>query len=89
MKVTLGKDGLTKTQQGDFAEQVQCVHCGGTAKIAFVAHESLDEDDQCKFDGEAITDLSDGKEMWVHDYCSVANYFCIDCLKVTAIMNQA
>ena len=94
MKVTLGKNGLKKTWQNDFREDLQCVHCGGTAKIAFVAHEGLDEDDRRGRDTSKITYVCDLRknnypdDVWVHDCCAVAVYFCTSCLKVTATMNQ-
>ena len=42
MKVTLGKDGLVKTQQDEFPETTQCCKCKGKARIGFVAHEGID-----------------------------------------------
>ena len=94
MKTTLGKNGLKKNHQNDFPEDVQCDHCGGTAKIAFVAHEGLDEDDRRNSDMLRTTYVCDLRknnypnDRWVHDCCAVAVYFCTNCLKVTATMNQ-
>jgi len=87
MKVTLGEKGLTKTWQSDFPKWVECVHCKGESRIAFVAHEGLEEN----FHGAFICNLhpNGGKgDFWVHDCCAVAVYFCKDCLKATALMNQ-
>jgi hypothetical protein len=88
MKITKGKEGLTKTWQKDFPETTKCCRCSGEARIGFVAHEG--------FDGEYgiesfICSLhkNEGKgNYWLHDACAVAVYFCKDCLETTALYNQ-
>ena len=86
MQVTLGKEGLTKTFQQDFPKETECVKCGKTARIGFVAHE-LDND------GEYVCNMykndSEGDGYWLHDSCAVAVYFCTSCLETTALYNQA
>lgn len=91
MKVTLGKDGLSKTWQDDFPKTTHCRCCGGECRIAFVAHEALDEDDR-ETDSDKkkfLCDMYQGKEgMWLHDCCAVAVYFCKKCLNPMALYNQ-
>lgn len=86
MKVTLGKDGVSKTWQDEFPETTTC-RCGREARIAFVAHEGIDPDDK----GPSICKLhrNEGKGgFWPHDYCAVAVYFCSHCCEATAFWNQ-
>ena len=88
MKVTLGKEGLDKSWQQEFPEEIHCCKCSGTARIGFVAHEHMKDDD----DGPWVCELhpNEGKGgFWLHDCCAVAVYFCKDCLKTTALYNQA
>lgn len=86
MQVALGKEGLDKSWQDSFVENVDCVHCGSTARIGFVAHESAEEGDS-----QFVCNLHNNEKgnMWVHDSCAVAVYFCTKCLNTTAIYNQA
>ena len=94
MKVTIGKEGLKKTWQGNFPGTTKCCKCGGSARIAFVAHEGMDKDDKLINPGEGIQFVCDLHEnegkggFWLHDCCSVAVYFCRDCLNPTALYNQ-
>lgn len=93
MKVTLGKAGLVKSWQAPFEEHCMCDHCGATARIAFVAHEGLVADEMGLGFASCGCGLhtTTGKEgdLWVHDLCTVAVYFCTTCLKPTAKANQA
>jgi len=84
MEVTIGEAGLTKTWQRKFDKEVTCPYCNGMAKIAFVAFEGPNED-------AYVCDLHKNIEnnMWVHDACAVAVYFCKKCLEPVAKMNQA
>ena len=93
MKVTLGSKGLSETFQGEFPETTECCKCNGEARIGFVAHERGPGDepvyprDYVQF----VTDLheNEGKGgYWLHDCCSVAVYFCRECLSSTALWNQ-
>ena len=87
MKITFGKDGLEKTWQGKFPETTKCCRCAGEARIGFVAHEHISEDDTKPF----LCDLhsNGGKgDFWLHDCCAVAVYFCKECLESTALYNQ-
>lgn len=87
MKVLIGEGAEKKTWQIDFEKEVPCVqaNCQGTAELAFVAHEGLDEDDR---EGPFVYELKEttgqAGELWLHDRCAVAVYFCRVCLKVTA-----
>ena len=87
MKVTLGKEGLTFSWQEEFPEMTGCCWCQGKARIGFVAHEKMSDDDK----GPYVCDLhsNEGKgSYWLHDCCAVAVYFCKDCLGATALRNQ-
>lgn len=90
MKVTIGEAGLKKTWQAEFPKTTKC-KCGGEARIAFVAHEGLDVDDQ-KEPASRVHNLhsNEGKgNYWLHDCCAVAVYLCMECLAPTALYNQA
>lgn len=95
MKITLGKDGLSKSWQAKFQETTKCCHCKGEAMIAFVAHEGMDKDDSPVFPRnhtQFVVDLhqNEGKGgYWPHDCIAVAVYLCKDCLNPTALYNQA
>ncbi|MEA2104190.1 MAG: hypothetical protein U9P79_06080 [Candidatus Cloacimonadota bacterium] len=93
MKVTLGKEGLEKTWQERFPKETKCVHCGGIARIGFVAHEGIDEKVIYPRDfKQFVTDFHDNEGKggyWPHDCCAVAVYFCKECLNTTALWNQA
>ncbi len=90
MKVTIGKTGLNMSWQTEFSEETPCVYCKGTSRIGFVAHEGMEE--KLKH-GEYVCSLHEndpeGSGYWLHDCCTVAVYFCKDCLKTTALYNQA
>ncbi len=88
MEITLGKKGLKKTWQAEFPEITKCCKCGGEARIGFVAHEKMSDNDN---EGPFVAALhpNEGKgNFWLHDCCAVAVYFCKDCLKPTALYNQ-
>ncbi len=88
MKVTLGKDGLDKTWQNNFPKTTECCRCGGESRIGFVAQEMDDgrpaENYVCNLHPNDPPD-----NLWLHDVCSVAIYFCRKCLQPTALYNQA
>jgi hypothetical protein len=92
MKVTLGKEGLTKTWQNKFPETTICCRCGGESRIGFVAHEGIEE--QVIYPRNFIQFVCDlhcngGKgDYWLHDTCAVAVYFCKECLETTSLYNQ-
>ena len=95
MKVTIGKAGLTKTWQADFPETTKCCRCKGEARIGFVVHEGLHLNDELYtrngFERQRVYALhkNEGKgNLWLHDCCAVAVYFCKDCLETTALYNQ-
>lgn len=90
MKVTMGENGLTKTWQDTFPKTVKCV-CGGECQIGFVAHEGLDGNDPSVLDKRFVANLhkTDGKKnLWLHDCCAVAVYFCRGCLQAKILYNQ-
>ena len=95
MKVALGKDGLSKTWQSEFPETTDCCRCEGEARIGFVAYEGIGEDAKLVHPPKHIQLVADlhkneGKGgFWLHDHCAVAVYFCQECLKPTALYNQA
>ena len=86
MQVDIGNDGLHKSWQDAFTENVTCVHCNSSARIGFVAHEFREEEGD-----PFVFELHNNEEnnMWLHDACAVAVYFCTKCLNTTAIYNQA
>jgi len=94
MKVTTGKDGLSKTWQAEFPETTECCRCKGEARIGFVAHEGMETDDKAVWPRnhvQFVTDLhkNEGKGgLWPHDCVAVAVYFCRECLETTALYNQ-
>ena len=96
MEVTLGKEGLDRTWQGEFPEETPCCECGGKSRIGFVAHEGMSGADRPIYPrdfNQFVCDLhenegSDGGDFWLHDCCAVAVYFCKECLKATALYNQ-
>ena len=94
MKVTLGKEGLAKSWQAEFPETTECVHCKGEARIGFVAHEGMTDDDKPVWPRDYVQFVADlfpneGKgSYWLHDCCAVAVYFCRECLNPTALYNQ-
>lgn len=80
-----GKAGLDRTYQNPFPETTSCCRCeDGEARIGLVIQERA---------GEAICDVHkndpDGEGYWPHDPCAIAIYFCKNCLKPTALFNQA
>ena len=93
MKVTLRKEGLVQTWQNKSPEETKCVHCGGVSRIAFVAHEGMDEEAVYPRDFvQFVVDLHENKgegEFWVHDCACFAIYLCKKCLEPTALYNQA
>lgn len=92
-KVTIGKEGLTKTYQDEFPETTECVHCKKEARVGFVAVEDHPPKGQDRKEIEFVCNLyendPDGEGYWLHDCCAVAVYFCKGCLKTTALYNQA
>ena len=94
MKVCTDDTGLKLySYQAPFPEEVEC-ECGGKARYAFIAHE---HNEDAPVEGHPVTPLvcekhdndPRGTGFWVHDNCSVAVYFCRDCLKPVARMTQA
>jgi len=89
MKVTLGKDGLTKTWQAKFPETTECCRCKGEARIGFVAHEGMDAKDR-KVPHVCRLHRNEGKGgYWLHDCACFAVYLCVNCLEPTVLCNQA
>lgn len=104
MKVELGIAGLGRTYQDRFPRETRCVHCGGEARIAFVAHE-IDEP-PLEDGGEYVCGLhhnvppprgggfmeelplNESFGLWPHDAVAVAVYLCRACLQATAHFNQ-
>jgi len=86
MQVTIGPDGLNKTFQEPFPETTTCKHCGGVARHAFTAHELRPK--TTPYLCHMHHNMGKGR-LWVHDACAVAVYLCVDCLKASALINQA
>jgi len=88
MKITIGKAGLNKTWQAKFPETTECCRCKGIARVGFVAHERMSDNDT---NGPYICNQYPNKgkgNYWLHDCCAVAVYFCMECLETTALYNQ-
>jgi len=86
MEIYKGETGLEETWQEPFPSVVKCPHCGGKARIIFVAIEKEEPK------GQYICDLREngGKgDYWFHDACAVAVYLCKDCFEITGLENQA
>lgn len=101
MEVTIGKEGLDKSWQAEFPEEVECAYCDGQARVGFVAHEGINgaqpppegERHGRDLNGQPfICSLHENKPgkggYWLHDCCAVAVYFCRKCLRPTALYNQ-
>ena len=102
MKVTIGTAGLDYTQQASFPETITDPHvrrgadsdqdiCEGMSRIAFVAHEEFDRSKDAE-DQEFVCNLHPNEyhdgSAWLHDLCSVAVYFCQECLESVTRWNQ-
>ena len=88
MKVTIGEKGLECSWQKKFPKTTKCCRCGGTSRIGFVAHERMDKTSD---EGPRVCGLHPNKgegNLWLHDCCAVAVYFCRMCLRPTALYNQ-
>lgn len=91
MQVTLGQEGLSKTWQRVFEPTTECEKCGCEARIAFVAHEGIDEDPTA---ARNVCSLHENKKarggaFWPHDCVAVAVYLCTRCCEAVARWNQA
>ena len=87
MKVVIGEAGLNNTWQKPFPATTKCVHCDGTSRIGFVAHE-LEPDEEGPHVWSLHPNEPEGEGYWLHDSCAVAVYFCKGCLNTTALYNQ-
>jgi len=85
------------THQAPFPETTPCTsvrnghRCNGTARLGFVAYENERTKKMlCHLYGH-VPRPGKGrkKQVWFHDVCAVAVYFCMKCLEPTALYNQA
>lgn len=95
-KICVGEGGVNASWQEDFPKTTKCVHCGGEARIGFVVMERIPDEAEVLtiVEGkpiEFVCNLHENKphSMWLHDLCAIAIYFCKECLKTTALYNQA
>ncbi len=88
MEVTIGKEGLTKTWQAEFPETTKCNKCKKLARIGFVAHEGMSENDR-KAVHICLQRPIEESGLWPHDCTSFAIYICRKCMNGTVIWNQA
>ena len=86
MKVYFGTAGLHHTWQSEFPENTDCVHCDGTSRIAFVAHEGQGGE---MYVCQLHKNEPKGEGFWLHDAGAFATYLCKKCLKPTTLYNQA
>jgi hypothetical protein len=93
MLVIVGEEGCSESFQEEFPTRIQCVHCGLTAHIAFVAVDGYDkhgiENGKTMQVWELYNERKGEDFKWLHDSASFATYICSDCLKATTILNQA
>ena len=87
-EVTVGQEGLAKSQQAKFPSTTKCLKCSGLARHAFTAKEfSKGEPGDT-----AVVDLHrndpEGEGYWPHDVVAVAVYFCTKCMEPVALANQ-
>lgn len=87
MEITFGKEGCKETFGDDFPETIKCCKCEGEARIGFVAHEGGGKEDAPYL--SEIHESNGVGDLWLHDSCCVAIYFCRKCLNPTALYNQA
>lgn len=89
MKVKIAFN-LDKTRQisfqNEFPKTNKCCYCNGNSRLGFVAYEQYKEDKNVLCD--LYQNMEDNK-LWLHDLTAVAVYFCEECLKPTALYNQA
>ena len=86
----IGEEGMYLTHQDNFGKTIKCCKCGGNARIGFVTQERFDKSKE-PHEQDFVYNLHKNKEddkYWLHDLCSVAIYFCEDCLEPTAEYNQ-
>lgn len=90
MKVIIGEEGCKESFQGEFPTRLQCVHCGLTAHIAFVAVDNHANKEKKNIQVYKLYQDRKGENFkWLHDFASFATYICSDCLKATTIWNQS
>lgn len=89
MEIKIGKEGLDSSWQREFPEETKCAHCGGMARIGFTGKEHNQKGGYKSFICSLHKNDPKGEGFWLHDACSVAVYFCKECLKPTALYNQA
>jgi len=93
MHLIYGTKGCTYSWQDDFPETIYCGNIlsntcdgqktrDGRARIAFVYHEQDEKFYLCNM-------RKHDDKLWLHDACSVAIYFCPDCLNSKVLWNQA
>jgi hypothetical protein len=88
MRLICGEAGRKYTRQDEFPKTVLCgkkhgdLSCDGRARLAFVYCE---EGDDNKF---LCNMRKDTDKLWIHDACSVAVYFCNECLGAHVLWNQ-
>ncbi|KKL08379.1 hypothetical protein LCGC14_2576460 [marine sediment metagenome] len=90
MQITIGKNGLKRSWQAEFPEEIPCAKCKGVSRIGFVAHEGMEEKlERDKYVCSLHRNKPKTTGYWLHDCCAVAVYFCTKCLNTTALYNQA
>ncbi len=90
MIAEIGENSIKKSWQADFPVVAEC-SCGGEARIAFVAYEGLDKENQHD-KGTYVCELHENKGKggyWPHDSIAVAVYLCRECFNPVAKFNQA
>lgn len=89
MKVQLGKEGLQNSWQEPFPDSVECVHCKGIALPVVCLMEEGKGGDSIRDLPHPVTATGKHVSYWPHDATAFAIYLCPQCLKATALFNQA
>lgn len=79
---------VQESYQNAFPTDTDCCYCHGNSRLAFVAYDEYEYEHREGYVCDLHDNLKDGK-LWLHDLMAVAVYFCEECLKPTALYNQA
>jgi hypothetical protein len=83
MQVYVGDNSIGITYQNTFETSIKC-DCGGSAHIACVV-----DDDQGEISKLREVNGFNEEELWIHDSCAIAVYFCKRCMSCITLYNQA
>jgi hypothetical protein len=87
-KVYYGEEGCIHTCQDHFLKEIRCEKCGAPARITMTVSEQIPEQHERDKIIYATDLYHKDDRMWIHDICSVAIYFCPQCLHASVEWNQ-